>query len=63
MHLYLPDTHERDVCLALICKGGMLNYEKKEKHQLCKMGIHLYPSIFYNFFNLFFDSAGRYCTL
>ncbi len=28
----------------------MLNYEKKEKHQLCKMGIHLYPSIFYNFF-------------
>ena len=38
----------------------MLKYEKKEKHQLCKMGIHLYPSIFYNFFNLFFDSAGRY---
>ncbi len=35
----------------------MLNYEKKEKHQLCKMGIHLYPSIFYKFFNLFFDSA------
>ena len=29
MHLYLPDTHERDVCLALICKGRNAELRKK----------------------------------
>ena len=37
--------------------------KKKKSIKLCKMGIHLYSSIFRNLYHLFFDSAGRYCTI
>ena len=37
--------------------------KKTQKHQLCEMGVYLYPSVFYMLFYLFTDPAGRYDTV
>ena len=43
---------------------GMLNYEEKaQKHQLCEMGIFLYPAILSVLLYFFSDSSGRYNSI